>query len=63
MGKSDDQNAGFGEEPGFLQFTASQNIGCNFRNLYYLIFLTNVLGIDVLVAGTMMYLAAILLIA
>ena len=53
MGKSDDLIVGFGEKLGFLSFSTSQNIGYNFKNLYYLIFLTNILGIDVLVAGTL----------
>ncbi|MBR2780062.1 MAG: MFS transporter [Eubacteriaceae bacterium] len=42
------------EKLGFMAFSTSQNIVYNFKSLYYLIFLTNVLKIDVLVAGTML---------
>lgn len=53
MDRNDNTATGLGEKLGFLSFATSQNIGYNFRNLYYLIFLTNVLDIDVLIAGTM----------
>ncbi len=53
MTKNDNMETGLGEKLGFLSFSTSQNIGYNFKNLYYLIFLTNILGIDVLVAGTL----------
>ena len=59
MDKTDNARVGFGEKLGFLSFSTSQNIGYNFKNLYYLIFLTNILGIDVLVAGTMITLGTI----
>lgn len=47
------------EKLGFMAFSASSNIVYNFKNLYYLIFLTNVLHIPVLTAGTMMTLGTI----
>ena len=45
---------GFLEKLGFASFSCSANIVFNFKSLYYLIFLTNVLEIPVLTAGTMM---------
>lgn len=48
-----------GEKLGFMTFSTSQNIVYNFKSLYYLIFLTNVLKIDVLVAGTMLTIGTI----
>lgn len=40
------------EKLGFMTFSASDNIVYQFKSLYYLFFLTNVLGISVGVAGT-----------
>jgi GPH family glycoside/pentoside/hexuronide:cation symporter len=42
-----------------MTFSAGLNIVYTFKNLYYLIFLTNVLKIDVLMAGTMLTLGTI----
>ncbi len=47
------------EKLGFMTFSAGLNIVYTFKNLYYLIFLTNVLKIDVLMAGTMLTLGTI----
>lgn len=47
------------EKLGFMGFSTSTNIVYNFRSLYYLIFLTNVLKIPVLTAGFMMTLGSI----
>ena len=42
------------EKLGYMAYSTSANIVFNFKSLYYLIFLTNVLQIPVLTAGTMM---------
>lgn len=47
------------EKLGFMAFSTSANIVFNFKSLYYLIFLTNVLQIPVLTAGTMMTIGTI----
>ncbi|MGI6510126.1 MAG: MFS transporter [Erysipelotrichaceae bacterium] len=47
------------EKLGFMTFSAGLNIVYTFKNLYYLIFLTNVLKIDVLMAGTMLTLGTV----
>ncbi len=49
----------FKEKLGFLTFSTSNNIIFNFKSLYYLIFLTNVLKIPVLTAGTILTLGTI----
>ena len=49
----------FKEKLGFLTFSTSSNIVFNFKSLYYLIFLTNVLKIPVLTAGTILTLGTI----
>lgn len=43
-----------GERAGFLWFSTSTNIVFNFKSLYYLYFLTNVLNIPIGVAGTIL---------
>ena len=48
-----------GEKFGFLMFSTSSNIVFNFKSLYYLIFLTNVLKVPVLTAGTILTLGTI----
>lgn len=48
-----------GERLGFMAFSTSTNIVFNFKSLYYLIFLTNVLKIPVLTAGTIVTLGTI----
>ena len=50
---------GLAEKLGFMAFSASSNVVFNFKSLYYLIFLTNVLKIPVITAGTMMTLGTI----
>lgn len=52
-------NVGFLEKLGFAGFSTASNIVYNFKSLYYLIFLTNVLKIPVLTAGFMMTLGTI----
>lgn len=47
------------EKLGYMAYSTSANIVYNFKSLYYLIFLTNVLKIPVLTAGTMMTLGTI----
>ena len=47
------------EKWGFLGFSMSSNIVFNFKSLYYLIFLTNILKIPVLTAGTILTLGTI----
>ena len=47
------------EKLGFMAYSGSANIVFNFKSLYYLIFLTNVLKIPMLTAGTMMTLGTI----
>ena len=47
------------EKFGFLAFSTSTNIVFNFKSLYYLIFLTNVLGIPVGTAGIMLTIGTI----
>jgi sugar (glycoside-pentoside-hexuronide) transporter len=44
----------FGEKAGFGTFSMSMNIVYQFKSLYYLFFLTNVLRIDMLTAGTIL---------
>lgn len=48
-----------GEKIGFMTFSTSSNIVFNFKSLYYLIFLTNVLKIPVLTAGTILTLGTV----
>lgn len=47
------------EKLGFMTFSTSSNIVFNFKNIYYLIFLTNVLKIPVLTAGTILTLGTV----
>jgi GPH family glycoside/pentoside/hexuronide:cation symporter len=47
------------EKLGFLTFSTSNNIVYQFKSLYYLFFLTNVVGIPVLTAGTIFALGTI----
>lgn len=47
------------EKLGFMTFSTSSNIVFNFKNIYYLIFLTNVLKVPVLTAGTILTLGTI----
>ena len=47
------------EKLGFTTFSTSTNIIFNFKSIYYLIFLTNVLGIDVKTAGTILTLGIV----
>lgn len=47
------------EKWGFLGFSCSTNIAYNFKSLYYFTFLTLVLKIDVLLAGTMLTIGTI----
>ncbi len=44
----------FGEKFGFLTFSTASNVVYQFKSIYYLFFLTNVLKIDVLVAGAIL---------
>lgn len=44
----------FSEKLGFCGFSTASNIVYQFKSLYYLFFLTNVLKIDVLIAGTIL---------
>lgn len=50
---------GFGEKFGFLTFSTASNVVYQFKSIYYLFFLTNVLKIDVLVAGTILTIGTI----
>ena len=47
------------EKLGFMSFSTATNIVFNFKSLYYLIFLTNVLKVPVLTAGTILTLGTI----
>ena len=47
------------EKLGFFGLSTASNIVTNFKSIYYLIFLTNVLKIPVLTAGTMMTIGTI----
>ncbi|MCR4606248.1 MAG: MFS transporter [Oscillospiraceae bacterium] len=47
------------EKLGFMTFSTSSNIVFNFKNIYYLIFLTNVLKVPVLTAGTIITLGTV----
>ena len=49
----------FGEKFGFLTFSTASNVVYQFKSIYYLFFLTNVLKIDVLVAGTILTIGTI----
>lgn len=42
---------GFGEKLGFCTFSAASNVVFNFKDLFYLFFLTNVMGIQIAHAG------------
>ncbi len=55
----DNSKVGFLEKIGFTCYSTSANIVYNFKSLYYLIFLTNVLQIPVLTAGIMMTLGTV----
>lgn len=57
--RKDSGKVGLAEKLGFMSFSASGNIVYNFKSLYYLIFLTNVIKIPVLTAGFMMTLGSI----
>ncbi|MDO4198156.1 MAG: MFS transporter [Erysipelotrichaceae bacterium] len=57
--EKNEKRIGLLEKLGFMSYSASANIVFNFKSLYYLIFLTNVLQIPVLTAGTMMTLGTI----
>lgn len=57
--KKNKGKVGLLEKLGFMGFSTSANIVFNFKSLYYLIFLTNVLKIPVLTAGTMMTLGTV----
>ncbi len=59
MKSKNPNRVGIGEKLGFMAYSGSANIVFNFKSLYYLIFLTNVLKIPVLTAGTMMTLGTI----
>ncbi len=49
----------FGEKFGFLTFSMSSNVVFQFKSIYYLFFLTNVLKIDMLVAGLILTIGTI----
>ncbi len=49
----------FPEKLGFCTFSTASNVVYQFKSIYYLFFLTNVLKIDVLVAGTILTLGTI----
>lgn len=49
----------FGEKFGFLTFSTASNVVYQFKSIYYLFFLTNVLKIDVLVAGAILTIGTI----
>ncbi|MDR2620865.1 MAG: MFS transporter, partial [Propionibacteriaceae bacterium] len=53
------QKIKFGEKMGFLAFSSSNNIVYQFKSIYYLFFLTNVLRIDVAWAGMILTLGTI----
>lgn len=57
--KAGKDSVGFLEKFGFMSYSTSANIVFNFKSLYYLIFLTNVLKIPVLTAGAMMTIGTI----
>ncbi|MDR1559713.1 MAG: MFS transporter, partial [Clostridiales bacterium] len=48
-----------GEKLGFMTFSGSNNIIYQFKNLYYLFFLTNVLKIDIALAGSIITIGTI----
>ena len=49
----------FPEKVGFCTFSTASNVVYQFKSIYYLFFLTNVLKIDVLVAGTILTIGTI----
>lgn len=49
----------FPEKLGFCTFSTASNVVYQFKSIYYLFFLTNVLKIDVLVAGTILTIGTI----
>lgn len=49
----------FGEKFGFLTFSMSSNVVFQFKSIYYLFFLTNVLKIDMLAAGLILTIGTI----
>ena len=49
----------FPEKLGFCTFSTASNVVYQFKSIYYLFFLTNVLKIDILVAGTILTLGTI----
>ena len=49
----------FSEKVGFCTFSTASNVVYQFKSIYYLFFLTNVLKIDVLVAGTILTIGTI----
>lgn len=59
MNESSERVVKFPEKMGFFGLSTASNIVTNFKSIYYLIFLTNVLKIPVLTAGTMMTIGTI----
>ena len=49
----------FPEKFGFLTFSTASNVVYQFKSIYYLFFLTNILKIDVLVAGAILTIGTI----
>jgi glycoside/pentoside/hexuronide:cation symporter, GPH family len=49
----------FSEKVGFCTFSTASNVVYQFKSIYYLFFLTNVLKIDILVAGTILTIGTI----
>jgi sugar (glycoside-pentoside-hexuronide) transporter len=49
----------FPEKLGFCTFSTASNVVYQFKSIYYLFFLTNVLKIDILIAGTILTLGTI----
>ncbi len=49
----------FSEKLGFCTFSTASNVVYQFKSIYYLFFLTNVLKIDVLIAGTILTIGTI----
>ncbi|MEG0913164.1 MAG: glycoside-pentoside-hexuronide (GPH):cation symporter [Oscillospiraceae bacterium] len=53
------EKLGIAEKLGFCAFSTSSNVVYQFKSLYYLFFLTNVLKMNVLVAGTLLTIGTI----
>ena len=49
----------FSEKVGFCTFSTASNVVYQFKSIYYLFFLTNVLKIDILIAGTILTIGTI----